>query len=142
MMFVDAHPLASCDAGGNGRTVVMISNLTLAEDVVPIFQLYVNGSHRPDLDQFLVQPTKESWSTTSAIRFSTPAQPNLVRIHGEFTVKLTAMDSSGQVCEEMWDFKYYPHKQNKTEQTQVTVTGLDYKDIGDAGGACFMMNAV
>ena len=96
----------------------------------------MNGSHRSDLDQFLVQPTKESWSTTSAIRFSTPAQPNLGRISGEFTVKLTAMDSSGQVCEDMWDFKYYPHnKQNNTEQTQFTVTGLDYEDTGDDSGS-------
>ena len=58
MNFVDAHPLASCDAGGNGRTVLMVADQTIPKDVKPLFQVHVQGSHRPDLDHLLVQPTK------------------------------------------------------------------------------------
>ena len=55
MNFVDAHPLASCDAGGKGRTVLMVADQTIPNDVKPLFQVHV---HRPDLDHLLVHPTK------------------------------------------------------------------------------------
>ena len=89
--FVDATPLASCDAGGNGRTVVMVANQTLPADVRPIFQVHVQGSHRPDLDQYLVQPTKDHWAPTSVIKIATPPQPNLRQINELFTVKLMSL---------------------------------------------------
>ena len=108
--FVDATPLASCDAGGNGRTVVMVANQTLPADVRPIFQVHVQGSHRPDLDQYLVQPTKDHWAPTSVIKFVTPPQPNLSQNNELFTVKLTARDSSGKVSRSNWDFQYVKHK--------------------------------
>ena len=112
MNFVDAHPLASCEAGGNSRTVLMVSNQTIPEDVVPICQVFVQGTHRPDLDQFLVQPIKDSSVPTSAIKFSTPAQPNLGMIKEDFSVMLTAQDSSDKVCEDKWEFQYSRHKKN------------------------------
>ena len=112
MNFVDVHPLATCEAGGNGRTVVMVSNQTIPEDVVPVFQVFVQGIHRQDLDQFLVQPIKESWAATSAIRFSTPAQPNLGLISEDFSVILTAKDSSDKVCENKWEFQYSRHRRD------------------------------
>ena len=115
MDFADANPLASCTAGGNGRTVMMVANQTLPEDVKPIFQIHVQGNHRQDLDQFLVQPTKENWGPTSVIRFSTPAQPNLHEINENFTVKLTARDSSGTVSNNKWDFQYVQHKKKESE---------------------------
>ena len=116
MNFVDATPLASCDAGGNGRTVVMVANQTLPADVRPIFQVHVQGSHRPDLDQYLVQPTKDHWAPTSVIKFATPPQPNLRQINELFTVKLTARDSSGKVSGNNWDFQYVKHKTQAAEE--------------------------
>ena len=118
MNFVDANPLASCTAGGNGRTVMMVANQTLPKDVKPIFQVHVKGSHRPDLDQFLVQPTKDKWAPTSVIRFSTPAQPNMRQINENFTVKLTASDTSGRVSDNKWNFQYVEHEKKRAEGTR------------------------
>jgi hypothetical protein len=112
MDFVDATPLASCDAGGNGRTVVMVANQTLPKDVRPLLQ----GSHRQDLDQYLVQPTKDHWAATSVIKFVTPPQPNLWKISELFTVKLTARDSSGKISRSNWNFIYVKHKTQASEE--------------------------
>ena len=115
MDFVDAAPLASCEAGGNGRTVVMVENTTIPGDVRPIFQVHVQGNHRPDLDQFLVQPSKDEWAPTSVIKFVTPPQPNLKQINELFKIKLTARDSSGKVSGSNWDFQYVKHKTKSAE---------------------------
>ena len=115
MDFADANPLASCTAGGNGRKVIMVSYHSLPEDVQPIFQIHVGGSHRPDLDQFLVQPTKENFNPSSVIQFSTPAQPNLNQINQNFTVKLTAQDSAGRVSNNKWDFQYAQHEEREAD---------------------------
>ena len=89
MDFVDANPLATCTSGGNSRVVMMVANQSLPEDVIPIFQIHVHGSHRPDLDQFLVQPTKQGWGTSSVIRFTTPT-------HQTWTKSLKTFLSSWQ----------------------------------------------
>ena len=107
--FVDANPLVTCTTGGNSRLVLMVANQSLPEDAMPIFQIHVHGSHRPDLDQFLVQPTKQGWGTTSVLRFTTPPQPNLGQIKEHFDIKLTARDSSGNVSSTKFDFDYVPH---------------------------------
>ena len=85
--FVDAFPLASCTEGGNGRNIKMIANEEIPQDVFPIFHVYVNGSHRPDLDHFLVQPTKDTWPTSSVIRFPSPPQSHLKNIKESVMVK-------------------------------------------------------
>ena len=69
---IDANPLASCTAGGNGRSIMMFSNQPIPNDVSPVFQVYVNGNHRPDLDRHLKQPVREQidqWPS-SVMKFS------------------------------------------------------------------------
>ena len=111
--FVDAFPLASCTEGGNGRTIMMIANQAIPQDVLPIFHVYVNGSHRPDLDHILVQPTKDIWPTTSVIRFPSPPQPYLKNIREGFMIKLTAKNLAGEVSDSRWDFQYVEHKKKE-----------------------------
>ena len=110
MDFVDALPLASCTSGG--RDIRMISNTTLADDIVPIFQVLVSGSHRPDLDQFLVQPTRDKYSPGSVLKFSAPPQPRFGELDygGErVQIKLTATDGTGRASSCSWDFEYSKH---------------------------------
>jgi len=132
MNFADANPLASCTAGGNGRQIMMVAYDFLPEDVTPVFQIHTNGSHRPDLDQFLVQPTKERWGSASVIRFPSPAQPYLQQIREDFSVKLTAKDSSGRVSENKWDFDYVQHK--KSGASPRTGGGWQPANNGFGGG--------
>ena len=110
MDFVDVHPLASCTAGG--RMIMMISNNTLAEDIIPIFQVFSDGAHRPDLDQFLVQPTRERGCAGSVLSFCAPPQPQLEQLEqgGEAVkIKLSARDGGGRVSSRSWDFVYRQH---------------------------------
>ena len=111
MDFVDANPRASCTAGGNSRTVMMVANQTIPHDVVPVFQIHVQGGHRPDLDQYLVQPTKQAWGwgTSTVLRFTTPPQPFLGDIKETFSIKLTARDGAGNISNTSFDFQYHQH---------------------------------
>ena len=78
MKFNDATPLISCVNGG--RKVVMISEFELADDVVPIFQVYdSNGIHRPDMDHYLTQP-REFKRKKLSIFFISPPQKNFQNI--------------------------------------------------------------
>ena len=112
---MDAFPLSSCTAGGNGRTVFMFGNDHLKEDLTPVFQIHVHGTHRPDLDHYLVQPVKVEWAPVSVIQFHTPAQPYLRKISEQFEVKLTARDSSERFIGKVWDFEYVLHKRKAAE---------------------------
>ena len=113
---VDAHPLASCTQGGGARSVAMVADQTLPHDIMPVFQIYVQGTHRPDLEQFLVQPSKQSIGASTVIQFQTPAQPRLALIREEFTVKLTTRDSKGVVGREKFDFMYFQHSSSETQK--------------------------
>jgi hypothetical protein len=117
MNFVDAHPLASCDAGGNGRMVLMIADNNLPKDVKPIFQVHVQGTHKPELDKFLVQPEKMDISPRSVLKFATPPQPNIRQINEAFSVKLTARNSVGIQSTNMWTFIYNEHKTKVEEKS-------------------------
>ena len=135
MDFVDANPLATCTSGGNSRVVMMVANQSLLEDVIPIFQIHVHGSHRPDLDQFLVQPTKQGWGTSSVIRFTTPPQPNLSKIYENFSIKLTARNGSGNVSSSKFDFEYVEH--NKVEDGQKIREGGGWQGGDSFNNNCY-----
>eukprot|EP00090_Calanus_glacialis_P045552 TRINITY_DN8531_c0_g1_i1.p1 TRINITY_DN8531_c0_g1~~TRINITY_DN8531_c0_g1_i1.p1 ORF type:complete len:169 (-),score=40.36 TRINITY_DN8531_c0_g1_i1:52-558(-) len=135
MDFVDANPLATCTSGGNSRVVMMVANQSLPEDVIPIFQIHVHGSHRPDLDQFLVQPTKQGWGTSSVIRFTTPPQPNMNKISENFSIKLTARNGSGNVSNSKFDFEYVEH--NKVEDGQKRGGGSGWQGGNNFNNNCY-----
>ena len=110
MDFLDVIPLASCTAGG--RIIRMISNNTLSEDVIPIFQVFISGVHRPDFDKFLVQPTRAREVSGSILKFYAPPQPQLDQIkqRGETPkIRLRARDGSGRISNNSWDFVYRMH---------------------------------
>ena len=75
----DCWPRKSHPSGG--RKVMMTSEYDLADDVVPRFEVYdADGNHRPDVDDFIMQPIKSP--STMAIKnttiiFLSPAQPDL-----------------------------------------------------------------
>ena len=75
----DCTPRKSHPSGG--RKVIMIGEYNLADDVVPRFEVYdADGNHRPDVDDFIMQPIKSP--STMAIKnttiiFLSPAQPDL-----------------------------------------------------------------
>jgi len=114
----DVTPLKSCAVGG--RKVAMISEYDLAENTVPIFQVWDNeGFRRMDLDHLLVQPTHNQTSDTrtlsvrkTSIIFLTPAQPNLHRL-ANMKIKLTLLrEGDGQLANNAFDFKYIKHIQH------------------------------
>ena len=97
---------------------MMISNQAIPQGVSPIFHVYLSGSHRPDLDHLLVQPTKDTWPTTSVIRFPSPPQPDLKNIKESVTIKLTAKNIAGEVSDSKWGFQYSGHNGAETNNGQ------------------------
>ena len=112
---VDAHPLASCTQGGGARSVAMVADQTLPHDMMPVFQIYVQGTHRPDLEQFLVQPSKQNTGASSVIQFQTQAQPRIPLITEVFTVKLTTRDSRDNLSSDKFDFMHFQHSSIETK---------------------------
>ena len=76
----DCHPRKSNPDGG--RKIMMISEYTLSDDVVPRFEVYdAEGHQREDVERkYLVQPIKSSSTmvikNATAIIFLTPRQPH------------------------------------------------------------------
>ena len=107
MKFYDATPLISCVNGV--RKVVMNSEFELADDVVPVFQVYDrNGIHRPDMDPYLTQP-KEFKRKNFSIILIAPPQQNILNI-GSFNIKLVGKRQwDGYRHETAFDFKFEKH---------------------------------
>merc|ERR1712110_191461 len=75
----DCHPRKSNPDGG--RKIMMISEYTLSDDVVPRFEVYdAEGHQREDVEEYIVQPIKSSSTmaikNATAIIFLTPRQPH------------------------------------------------------------------
>ena len=107
----DCWPRKSSPSGG--RKVMMISEYDLADDVVPRFEVYdSDNNHRPDVDDFVMQPIKSP--TTMAIKntaiiFLTPAQPHLEEIQpkiGNFSLKLVAYRRRDGMTSKAFAFEY------------------------------------
>lgn len=114
MDMYDAWPRRSCSRGG--RKIMMISEYDLAEDVVPIFEVYDSaGNQRPSVENWIVQPVNSPTTMTiknTTIVFLTPAQPNLRRIKesiGKFTMKLLACRRSDGFTSKPFNFLYSEH---------------------------------
>ena len=112
----DVHPLKSCSKGG--RKITMMSEYDLAENTIPIFQVWKDGVHRKDLDKFLIQPSFTNGRTgeramyirKSSITFLTPNQPLLHDLGHEAVIKLTLKrGGDGQLSNNAFDFGYDHH---------------------------------
>merc|ERR1719219_2841257 len=92
----DCHPRKSNLDGG--RKIMMISEYTLSDDVVPRFELYdAEGHQRENVEEYLVQPIKSSSTmaikNATAIIFLTPRQPHWDTIKNlipDYSLKLVA----------------------------------------------------
>eukprot|EP00092_Neocalanus_flemingeri_P013332 GFUD01014373.1.p1 GENE.GFUD01014373.1~~GFUD01014373.1.p1 ORF type:complete len:720 (+),score=156.72 GFUD01014373.1:162-2321(+) len=114
MDFYDATPHKSCIRGG--RKIIMVSEYNLAKDVSPIFEVYDDfGEPRPELDQFLSQPTDFNRRNQTII-FITPPQPRLHEITenlNNWTIKLLAKrKGDGYKSNKMFNFRYIDHEFN------------------------------
>jgi len=114
MDFYDATPHKSCDKGG--RKIIMVSEYNLDKKVVPIFQVYDEfEEHHPDLDVFLIQPSKFSLKNQTIV-FITPPQPRLQDIRtnlSNFSIKLLAKrGGDGYTSNKTFNFTYLDHKFN------------------------------
>ena len=68
----DCTPRKSHPSGG--RKVIMTGEYNLADDVVPRFEVYdSDGNYRPDVDDFIMQPSKWSADVLSGRHFVRPA---------------------------------------------------------------------
>eukprot|EP00091_Calanus_sinicus_P004486 TRINITY_DN1480_c0_g1_i1.p1 TRINITY_DN1480_c0_g1~~TRINITY_DN1480_c0_g1_i1.p1 ORF type:complete len:742 (-),score=173.71 TRINITY_DN1480_c0_g1_i1:89-2128(-) len=111
MDFYDATPHKSCVKGG--RKIIMVSEYSLAKDVLPIFQVHdETGMHRCELDKFLNQPDEYNLKNQTII-FLTPAQPRLQELNkylSSFSINLLAKrKGDGYTSNKMFNFKYIEH---------------------------------
>jgi len=112
MDMYDAWPRRSSTEGG--RKVIMVSEYTLANDVMPRFQIFdQQGVHRTDMEHFLAQPSSspsEKIIKNGTIIFLTPPQtqlPKIVDMVGAFEIRLVAWrESDGLVSEHFFTFQY------------------------------------
>ena len=117
MDFYDATPHKSCVKGG--RKIIMVSEYNLAKDVSPVFQVYDEFDvHRPELDEFLVQPNKTEFNLKNqTIIFITPEQPRLLEIRNNmsnYNIKLLAKrKGDGYTSNKMFNFRYIEHEVNQ-----------------------------
>merc|ERR1711953_1048165 len=109
----DCHPRKSNPDGG--RKIMMISEYTLSDDVVPRFELYdAEGHQRKDVEsKYLVQPIKSSSTmvikNATAIIFLTPRQPHWDTIKNlipDYSLKLVAYREGDGMKSRALDFDY------------------------------------
>ena len=112
----DVHPLKSCSKGG--RKITMMSEYDLADNTIPVFQVWKDGVQREDLDKFLIQPSMNEARTgeramhirKSTITFLTPHQPLLHDLGHDAIIRLTLKrDGDGQLANNAFDFGYDHH---------------------------------
>lgn len=114
----DVSPLKSCSKGG--RKIVMVSEYDLAENTMPVFQVWKNGVRRPEMEHLLRQPAmQESSDRTLCIRkstviFLTPAQPNLKRLEPGSQIRITLRrGGDGQFANNSFNFFFEEHNETK-----------------------------
>ena len=112
----DVSPLKSCSRGG--RKITMISEYDLADNTIPVFQVWKDSERREDLEKFLIQPSMNQSSTgertmnirKSTITFLTPPQPLINDLGHDATIKLTLKrDGDGTHANNAFDFGYDLH---------------------------------
>ena len=79
----------SCVMGGK-KVLMRLCEESEDVDLVPVFKVYVAGSARPELERFIIQPSRERGSTTWLI-FFTPSQPFISNLPEDARIKLTVM---------------------------------------------------
>merc|ERR1711936_402517 len=108
----DCHPRKSNPDGG--RKIMMISEYTLSDDVVPRFEVYdAEGHQREDVEEYIVQPIKSSSTmaikNATAIIFLTPQQPHWDTIQNlipGYSLKLVAYREGDGRKSRALDFDY------------------------------------
>ena len=92
---------------------MMTGDYQLADDVVPRFEVYdADGNHRPDVDDFIMQPIKSPSTMViknTTIIFLSPAQPDLEEIKlkiGNFSLKLVAYRQRDALTSNAFAFEY------------------------------------
>merc|ERR1711936_704388 len=109
----DCHPRKSNPDGG--RKIMMISEYTLSDDVVPRFELYdAEGRQRKDVERkYLAQPIKSSSTmvikNATAIIFLTPRQLHWDTIQNlipDYSLKLVAYREGDGMKSRALDFDY------------------------------------
>ena len=88
---------SSCVMGGK-KVLVRLNDQSESSDLVPVFKVYVNGTARPDLEKFIIQPNRERWSITWIIFYS-PSQPYISNLPENASIKLTVMVISRVISE-------------------------------------------
>ena len=95
---------SSCVMGGK-KVLVRLNDQSESSDLVPVFKVYVNGTARPDLEKFIIQPNRERWSITWLIFYS-PSQPYISNLPDNASIKLTVMVISrviSEICDQQTD---------------------------------------
>ena len=105
--FFDVTPLINCVNGG--RKIVMISEFELADNVVPVLQVYdSNGIHTPDMDQYLTQPREFKRKNLSIIFITQPQKnfPNIQKNLDSFKIKLVGKIQWDGYTDTALDFRF------------------------------------
>ena len=87
MLIHDVAPQQSCIMGGS-KIYIALHDVSNSEDLMAVFQVFLNGCHQSHLDRYLNQPRKDSGSETW-FSFYSPPQPNFDNIPEEAQIKLT-----------------------------------------------------
>ena len=117
---MDIHDVSlqkSCTAGG--RKVIMVSEFSLADDVIPIFRVFdSDGQNCPEDEQRINQPheKKFTWRKES-ILFMTPAQNidviNDLANHNKRLHLLFKRKSDDYESPSSFEFQYVPHPEER-----------------------------
>ena len=114
---MDLHDVSlqkSCTAGG--RKVIMVSEFSLANDVIPVFRVYDrDGQPCPRDEERINQPGKFTWRK-EAILFMTPAQNNDVindlALQNKSIHLLLRRKSDNYESPKTFEFQYIPHPED------------------------------
>jgi len=114
---MDLHDVSlqkSCTAGG--RKVIMVSEFSLADDVIPVFRVYDrDGQPCPRDEERINQPGKFTWRK-EAILFMTPPQNNDVindlALQNKSIHLLLRRKSDNYESPKTFEFQYIPHPED------------------------------
>ena len=129
----DVTPLKSCVRGG--RKIIMISEYDLADETVPVFQVWKDNIRRHDLEQYVRQPPELPGENTinfrkSSIIFLTPAQTQLDKLGQGAEIRLTLIrKGDGQNANNSFPFTYEQHAVNgRNWSSPVTCVYCDHQE--------------